>query len=80
MSPVNPVSPVSSGPEPVLSVRDLSVSFRSAERTVHAVDHVSYDVKAGEVLAVVGESGCGKSVTSMAVTGLLPPPPPSPAR
>ncbi|WP_328535884.1 ABC transporter ATP-binding protein [Streptomyces sp. NBC_00344] len=73
MSPVNPVSPVSSGPEPVLSVRDLSVSFRSAERTVHAVDHVSYDVKAGEVLAVVGESGCGKSVTSMAVTGLLPP-------
>ncbi|GAA1359704.1 ABC transporter ATP-binding protein [Streptomyces beijiangensis] len=59
--------------EPVLSVRDLSVSFRSGERTVHAVDHVSYDLKRGEVLAVVGESGCGKSVTSMAVMGLLPP-------
>ncbi|MFI6876585.1 ABC transporter ATP-binding protein [Streptomyces sp. NPDC050400] len=59
--------------EPVLSVRDLSVSFRSDTRTVHAVDHVSYDLHAGEVLAVVGESGCGKSVTSMAVMGLLPP-------
>ncbi|WP_329125211.1 ABC transporter ATP-binding protein [Streptomyces sp. NBC_01465] len=58
---------------PVLSVRDLSVSFRSGERTVHAVDHISYDLGRGEVLAVVGESGCGKSVTSMAVMGLLPP-------
>ncbi|MFH8487079.1 ABC transporter ATP-binding protein [Streptomyces longisporoflavus] len=59
--------------EPVLSVRDLSVSFRSDTRTVHAVDHLSYDVARGEVLAVVGESGCGKSVTAMAVMGLLPP-------
>ncbi|MGW1023754.1 ABC transporter ATP-binding protein [Streptomyces sp. NPDC002577] len=56
-----------------LSVRDLSVSFRSGTRTVHAVDHLSYDLAAGEVLAVVGESGCGKSVAAMAVTGLLPP-------
>ncbi|WP_419998990.1 ABC transporter ATP-binding protein [Streptomyces boninensis] len=58
---------------PVLSVRDLSVSFVSDSRTVHAVDGVSYDLRAGEVLAVVGESGCGKSVGAMAAVGLLPP-------
>ncbi|WP_019545911.1 ABC transporter ATP-binding protein [Streptomyces sulphureus] len=57
--------------EPVLRVRDLTVTFEG-ERTVHAVDGVSFDVRAGEVLAVVGESGCGKSVTSLAVLGLLP--------
>ncbi|MDI3421638.1 ABC transporter ATP-binding protein [Streptomyces luteolus] len=59
--------------ESVLKVTDLSVSFRSGERTVHAVDGISYEVRPGEVLAVVGESGCGKSVTSMAAMGLLPP-------
>ncbi|WP_275559916.1 ABC transporter ATP-binding protein [Streptomyces sp. 5-6(2022)] len=58
---------------PALSVRDLSVVFRTPTRVVHAVDGLSYDVAAGEVLAVVGESGCGKSVTSTAVMGLLPP-------
>ncbi|WP_405784071.1 ABC transporter ATP-binding protein [Streptomyces sp. NBC_00859] len=56
-----------------MRVRDLTVSFHGAERTVHAVDGVSYDLSPGEMLAVVGESGCGKSVTSMAVMGLLPP-------
>ncbi|MFJ7995740.1 ABC transporter ATP-binding protein [Streptomyces sp. NPDC096310] len=58
---------------PVLRVRDLSVSFRSATRTAHAVDSVSFDLAPGEVLAVVGESGCGKSVTALAALGLLPP-------
>lgn len=57
---------------PVLSVRDLSVTFRPEEGDVHAVDGVGFDVRRGEVLAVVGESGCGKSVTSLAVMGLLP--------
>ncbi|MGV9855619.1 ABC transporter ATP-binding protein [Streptomyces sp. NPDC003442] len=58
---------------PALSVRDLSVVFRTPTRVVHAVDGLSFDIAAGEVLAVVGESGCGKSVTSTAVLGLLPP-------
>ncbi|WP_377271713.1 ABC transporter ATP-binding protein [Peterkaempfera sp. SMS 1(5)a] len=60
------------GPEPVLTVDGLTVSFRSRYSSVQAVDGVSYELAPGEVLAVVGESGCGKSVTSMAVLGLLP--------
>ncbi len=59
----------------VLSVRDLSVEFHTPTGVVHAVDHVSYDVRPGETLAVVGESGCGKTVTSLAVLGLVPQPP-----
>lgn len=63
--------------EPVLRVRDLGVTFRTegaaGARAAHAVDGVGFDVAPGEVLAVVGESGCGKSVTSLAVLGLLPP-------
>ncbi len=56
----------------LLSVRDLSVSFATDDGVVRAVRDVSFDVRPGEVLGVVGESGCGKSVTAVALMGLLP--------
>ncbi len=55
---------------PLLEVRDLAVSFATDDGVVQAVDNVSFDLQAGEVLAVVGESGCGKSVTAMTLLGL----------
>ncbi len=57
----------------LLDVQDLSVVFtRRGREDVRAVDGVSFDVSAGEVVGLVGESGCGKSVTSLALMGLLP--------
>ena len=61
------------GAPPVLSVRNLSVTFTGSGRDVPAVRDISFDVHAGEVLGIVGESGSGKSVTSLAISGLLPP-------
>jgi peptide/nickel transport system ATP-binding protein len=62
---------VSTGP--LLEVADLSVVFRRrGQRDIRAVDGVSFTVDSGEVVGLVGESGCGKSVTALAVTGLLP--------
>jgi peptide/nickel transport system ATP-binding protein len=57
----------------LLSVRDVTVRFATDDGAVHAVDRVSFDLARGEVLAIVGESGCGKSVTTMSLLGLLPP-------
>lgn len=56
----------------LLEVEDLSVRFRTEDGAVQAVDQVSFGVAQREVVALVGESGCGKSVTAMAVTRLLP--------
>ncbi len=58
--------------EPLLEVRDLSVRFDTDDGTVHAVDGMSLDLAPRQVLGIVGESGCGKSVTALSVLGLLP--------
>ena len=60
--------------EPVLSVRNLQVEFVTRRSTLRAIDGVSFDIAKGEVLGVVGESGAGKSVTGLAVIGLIDPP------
>ncbi len=58
----------------LLNVQDLTVVFGGKDRAdVRAVDGVSFEVRSGEVIGLVGESGCGKSVTSLALMGLLPP-------
>ncbi|MGI9017690.1 MAG: ABC transporter ATP-binding protein [Euzebya sp.] len=59
----------------VLSVADLAVSFGTRRGPAHVVRGVSYDLHAGETIALVGESGSGKSVSSLALLGLLPQPP-----
>jgi oligopeptide/dipeptide ABC transporter ATP-binding protein len=57
--------------EAILEVKNLRTSFFTADGVVHAVDNVSFNVKRGEALALVGESGCGKSVTAMSVMRLV---------
>ena len=58
----------------LLAVRDVTVRFPTEGAPVYAVDRVSFDLQAHEVLAVVGESGCGKSLLALSILGLVPPP------
>ena len=66
--------PIPTVTEPLLQVRDLRVSFRMDEGTVRAVDGLSFDVFPSQVVGIVGESGCGKSVTMRAILQLIDPP------
>ncbi|WP_432970763.1 ABC transporter ATP-binding protein [Dactylosporangium sp. CA-233914] len=59
--------------ETVLDVRELTTELQTRDGVLRAVDNVSFTVRAGEVVGVVGESGCGKSMTAQSVLGLLPP-------
>ena len=60
---------------PLLQVKDLRTYFYTEEGVVKAVDGVTYDVQEGETLALVGESGCGKSVSALSILRLIPIPP-----
>lgn len=57
--------------ETLIDIQDLCIEFQTSAGTVHAVDHVSFDIKKGEVFALVGESGCGKSTTAMGIMQLI---------
>jgi len=61
--------------DPLLEIRELSTFFHTDEGTVKAVNKVSYDAFPGETVGVVGESGCGKSVTALSIMRLIPVPP-----
>ena len=57
---------------PILEVDDLHTHFRTRDGVVRAIEGLSLTVQAGEVLGIVGESGCGKSVTALSVVRLIP--------
>jgi peptide/nickel transport system ATP-binding protein len=63
------------GAEPILEIDDLKTYFYTRDGVVRAVDGVSYSLAKGETLGVVGESGCGKSITALSVLRLVPTPP-----
>ena len=58
----------------LLSIRNLSVEFHTEEGIVRAVDEVSFDIPRGKTVCLVGESGCGKSVSAYSLLGLVSPP------
>jgi oligopeptide/dipeptide ABC transporter ATP-binding protein len=59
----------------ILDIRDLAVAFETDEGSLKAVDGVSFEIRRGEILGLVGESGCGKSVTALSLLRLIPSPP-----
>jgi len=61
--------------EKILNVKDLEISFQTKDGILHAINGISFDLEHGETLGVVGESGCGKSVTMMSLLRLIPQPP-----
>ena len=61
--------------DPVLSVRELVTKLQIGNEAYKVVDHLSFDLFAGKTLALVGESGCGKSMTALSIMRILPTPP-----
>jgi oligopeptide/dipeptide ABC transporter ATP-binding protein len=59
----------------MLNIQNLSICFRTTRGVVKAIDNINFSIKPGEVVGVVGESGCGKSVFALSIPGLLPQPP-----
>jgi peptide/nickel transport system ATP-binding protein len=72
---LKPLSGADMAPDtPVLSVQDLTISVRTGTGLVPLISNISFNLARGETLAIAGESGSGKSITSLAIMGLLPPP------
>ncbi|MBT5193105.1 MAG: ABC transporter ATP-binding protein, partial [Rhodospirillaceae bacterium] len=62
-------------PSPILSVADLAVEFDMRDGVARVIDDLSFDLMPGETLGIVGESGCGKSMTALSIMRLVPMPP-----
>jgi oligopeptide/dipeptide ABC transporter ATP-binding protein len=75
VAPLEPVQPNTGRDNAIASVVDLRIHFKSKAGTVHAVDGVNFDIRDGETLGLVGETGCGKSVTARSFLRLVPMPP-----
>ncbi|HZO83957.1 MAG TPA: ABC transporter ATP-binding protein, partial [Verrucomicrobiae bacterium] len=72
---VEPVTRDRAGTAPLVEIKDLKLEFVSGSKALRAVDGVSFTINAGETVCLVGESGCGKSVTALSIARLVPTPP-----